>query len=92
MEPFVLVVRPEEVDAERRFRHAGEEFLFVLEGRCEYRVGEETFDLKPGDSLYFDATKPHAPLPKGGPAMLLAVFMPHAASRRMIRTKTKTHR
>ena len=89
MEPFVLVVRPEEVDPKRTFCHAGEEFLFVLIGRCDYRVGKETFDLETGDSLYFDATEPHAPLPKDGPVTLLAVFMPHAASRGTFRSKER---
>ena len=74
MEPFVLTVHPREVDPKKTFQHPGEEFIFVLNGRCDYRVDDKTFDLKTGDSLYFDARKPHAPHPKGGPVTFLAIF------------------
>ena len=39
--------------------HTGEELLFVLAGSLEYIVGSETYLLGPGDSLHFDATRPH---------------------------------
>ncbi len=84
MEPFVLTVHPKEVDPKKTFQHPGEEFIFVLNGRCDYRVGDETFDLKAGDSLYFDARKPHAPHPKGGPVTFLAIF---CAPPKTVRTK-----
>jgi transcriptional regulator with XRE-family HTH domain len=74
MEPFLLTVYPQKVDRKKRFEHPGEEFIFVLKGRTEYVVGDETFVLGPGDSLYFDATRPHAPLPKDGPVTFLAMF------------------
>lgn len=74
MEPFLLTVRPGEVDPAKRFEHPGEEFIHVLQGRTEYVVGDEKFVLGPGDSLYFDSTRPHAPLPLGGPVTFLAVF------------------
>ena len=74
MEPFLLTVHPKEFDPKKTFQHPGEEFIFVLEGRCTYRVGDDIFDLRAGDSLYFDARKPHAPHPKGGPVTFLAMF------------------
>jgi len=33
----------------------------MLEGKLEYRVGEETFVLTPGDSLTFRGEIPHGP-------------------------------
>jgi quercetin dioxygenase-like cupin family protein len=39
--------------------HEGEEFGFVLEGRLALRVGEESYELGPGDSYHFLATVPH---------------------------------
>ena len=39
--------------------HEGEEFGFVLEGRLTLTVGEENFELGPGDSYHFLATAPH---------------------------------
>ncbi|MBI3829049.1 MAG: helix-turn-helix transcriptional regulator [Planctomycetes bacterium] len=74
MEPFLLTIRPGEIDPKKTFQHPGEEFLFMLEGRMDYKVGGETFPMGPGDSLYFDSSKPHAPRPKGGPVKFIAVF------------------
>ena len=74
MEPFLITVRPEEADFNKTFRHPGEEFVFVLEGKMDYRVGDELFALGAGDSLYFDATRPHAPLPRDGAVSFLAIF------------------
>jgi mannose-6-phosphate isomerase-like protein (cupin superfamily) len=44
------------------FQHDGIEFLFFLEGRVEYRHGEKSFLMEPGDSLFFDADAPHGPV------------------------------
>jgi transcriptional regulator with XRE-family HTH domain len=74
MQPFLLTVHPDEFDPTRTFEHPGEEFIYILSGSCDYRVGDETFQLGPGDSLYFDATRPHAPQPKGEPVTFIAVF------------------
>jgi quercetin dioxygenase-like cupin family protein len=39
--------------------HSGEEFIYVLQGRMRYRVGDVTYTLGAGDSLYFDAEEDH---------------------------------
>jgi transcriptional regulator with XRE-family HTH domain len=43
----------------RVYRHAGEEFGYVLKGRIEFWVGDERFDLRTGDAIRFPATVPH---------------------------------
>lgn len=43
----------------RVYRHAGEEFGYVLKGRIEFWIGEERFDLRTGDAIRFPATVPH---------------------------------
>ncbi|MGB2831324.1 MAG: XRE family transcriptional regulator [Methylotenera sp.] len=43
------------------FEHPGTEFIHMLEGILEYRVGEETFVLNGGDSLTFQGEIPHRP-------------------------------
>lgn len=43
------------------FEHPGTEFIYMLEGKLEYRVGSETFVLDPGDALTFRGTIPHRP-------------------------------
>ena len=43
------------------FEHPGTEFLYMLEGKLEYRVGKDTFLLSSGDSLTFQGEIPHRP-------------------------------
>ena len=74
MEPFVITLEPGEAAAERRLTFPGEAFVYVLEGEVDYLVGDETFALRPGDGLYFNATRPHAAASRGGPAKLVRVF------------------
>lgn len=40
--------------------HSGVEFLYILQGRLGLRVGEQENELEGGDSVYFDASVPHA--------------------------------
>ena len=39
--------------------HPGIEFLYVLSGRLQLNVGEESHELAEGDAIYFDCTVPH---------------------------------
>jgi len=74
MEPFVVTLEPGQTSTERRLTYPGEEFVYVLEGEIDYTVGDETFTMKPGDGLYFNATRPHAAASRGGRARLVRVF------------------
>jgi transcriptional regulator with XRE-family HTH domain len=47
-------------DQRRLHEHSGVEFLYVLEGALGVQHGDEEFLLGQGDSMYFDATVPHA--------------------------------
>lgn len=40
--------------------HDGAEFVHVLEGSLTLRYANEDHIMKPGDSVYFDATEPHS--------------------------------
>ncbi len=59
-EPFLISLEDsgEQFNA---FEHAGTEFIHMLEGELEYRVGEELYLLTPGDSLTFRGEIPHKP-------------------------------
>lgn len=59
-EPFLITLEDsrEEFPA---FEHPGTEFIYMLEGKLEYRVGKETFVLSSGDSLTFQGDIPHRP-------------------------------
>ena len=44
-----------------RHQHDYEHEIYVLEGEMDYRHGEKTYALGPGDSLYFDPQTAHGP-------------------------------
>ena len=58
MEPFLVTLEPAETEEERS-AHDGQEFIFVLEGNMEVRLGGEIHILEPGDTIYYDSTIPH---------------------------------
>ena len=41
------------------YKHEGEEFVYVLEGRVEITVGDEVNVVKKGASLHFNSSVPH---------------------------------
>lgn len=57
MEPFIVTLVPTET--EKSSTHAGQEFLYVLEGEIKVQVGEHADFLKPGDAVYYDSNQPH---------------------------------
>ena len=71
MEP--LVVQLEEYPDQDVSIHEGEEFIFVLDGVVLVKIGEESFELEPGDSAYYLSTTPHLLSAKGGKATIVAV-------------------
>ena len=53
----------------------GNEFLYMISGRLNYRVGNDVIDLQPSDVLFFDSSEPHVPENPGPKkAVLLAVY------------------
>ncbi|HDI78519.1 MAG TPA: cupin domain-containing protein [Desulfobacteraceae bacterium] len=58
MEPFLITLKPSKAEEERS-SHDGQEFIFVLSGKMEVRLGDEVHVLEPGDSIYYDSTVPH---------------------------------
>ncbi|GFK92280.1 (S)-2-hydroxypropylphosphonic acid epoxidase [Fundidesulfovibrio magnetotacticus] len=60
MEPFLVTVPPREREELEFNHHAGEEFIYLLEGRLELLLGKDVVVMNPHDSLYFSSTIPHA--------------------------------
>lgn len=60
VEPY-LITLTEKSDTFETFQHSGIETIYMLEGELEYRHGNDTFHLKPGDTLFFDSDAPHGP-------------------------------
>jgi transcriptional regulator with XRE-family HTH domain len=57
MEPFIITLLPTET--EEFSTHAGQEFLYVLEGEVKVQVGNHVEFLKSGDAAYYDSNQPH---------------------------------
>jgi DNA-binding XRE family transcriptional regulator len=41
------------------FQHGGKEYAYLLSGRLGVKVGFDEYELGPGDSISFDAQRPH---------------------------------
>jgi len=57
MEPFIATLVP--TDTEEFSTHAGQEFLYVIEGEMKVQVGDRVEFLKAGDAVYYDSNQPH---------------------------------
>ena len=51
---------PIPADKLQRHDHPGVEFIYALQGTLSVHIGAEEHGLEPGDTMYFDATVPHA--------------------------------
>ena len=59
-EPY-LITLTNESEVFPLFQHPGVEFIYLLEGEVIYRHANQTYHLRPGDSLFFDSDAPHGP-------------------------------
>ena len=59
-EPFLITIDSPDATFPV-FEHPGTEFIYMLEGRMEYRHGQHTYPLAPGDALSFPGEVPHGP-------------------------------
>jgi transcriptional regulator with XRE-family HTH domain len=78
MSAFELTFPPQAKAAPPRLvTHPGEEVLFLLEGAIEFRIGDDTFVMNPGDCVHFDCEEPHMGRNIGRtPARLLMIVTP----------------
>jgi transcriptional regulator with XRE-family HTH domain len=60
VEPYMITLTAQS-DVFPTFQHSGLEMLYMLEGNVVYRHGDKTYDMHPGDTLFFDADVPHGP-------------------------------
>ena len=59
-EPF-LITMDDASEVFPTFEHPGTEFIHMLKGKIEYRHGQKTYVLEPGDSLTFRGDIAHGP-------------------------------
>ena len=60
IEFFEITVSPDQGEELVCYPHNGEEGGIVVQGELEVIIGNESYLLKQGDSIYFDSTHPHA--------------------------------
>ncbi len=59
MEPFIIDIQPSEEKNFKLSAHEGEEFIYVMEGEVEIEYGKEKYNLKVGDSIFYDSIVEH---------------------------------
>ncbi|MCP3875821.1 MAG: helix-turn-helix domain-containing protein [Desulfobacteraceae bacterium] len=69
-----LIVQLEKSEDKEVSVHNGEEFVFILEGVVNLTIGNDTYDLEPGDSAYYLSTTSHFITAKTEKATILAVL------------------
>ncbi|WP_407272918.1 helix-turn-helix domain-containing protein [Radiobacillus sp. PE A8.2] len=73
MQPYIFTARKGEISGQK-LSHAGEEFIYILEGEMTFQVGDKEYLLQVGDSLYFDSIENHELKPVSDEVRYLAVF------------------
>jgi transcriptional regulator with XRE-family HTH domain len=56
---YLVTLEPEKQHESVEFKHEGEEFVFVLDGKVRLNVGGEAFELKKGASHHFNSAIDH---------------------------------
>ncbi|MCQ2982316.1 MAG: XRE family transcriptional regulator [Treponemataceae bacterium] len=75
-DPFMVTVCPEDTQELHLNSHPGHEFNLMMEGSMKIVVDGKEMILEEGDSLYFDATRPHGMQALNGKcAKFLAIIM-----------------
>ncbi|MBE6709340.1 MAG: helix-turn-helix transcriptional regulator [Ruminococcaceae bacterium] len=73
-EPFRVRTSPS--DAPVFHVHEGQEMDYLLSGKLRFYIDDYSYELEPGDCVYFDARHPHAELAIGdGEAEFIAVVI-----------------
>ena len=74
MQPFLFVAKKGEV-IPHEVSHEGEEFIYVIKGQMKMQVGEVSYLLNNGDSLYFNSVQKHGIMPVSDEVMYLDIFV-----------------
>jgi len=85
MEPFIIDVFPDSDSGPDFSRHPGEEFHYVMSGILKITVADKTYELEPGDSIYFDSSLPHALCSLTDKATIIAMIYERDDMLRLIR-------
>ncbi len=56
---YLVALEPKKQHEMVAYKHEGEEFMYVLEGKVEVTVGEEAHELKKGQTIHFNSGVNH---------------------------------
>jgi mannose-6-phosphate isomerase-like protein (cupin superfamily) len=74
-EPFLVTVTPKSMNPTMH-SHEGQEFNYVVSGKMKFYIGDVSYELEKGDSVYFDSSIPHAERAMGDkPTKFVAVVI-----------------
>ena len=73
IEPLLVYLDPSK-KASGFIIHSGQEFNYVIEGKVKVTVNGREHILETGDSIYFDASIPHAQAAVDGPARFITII------------------
>ncbi|NLB89836.1 MAG: helix-turn-helix domain-containing protein [Clostridiales bacterium] len=76
MQPILITATQKKVKP-HLVTHPGEEYIFIFDGEMTFKVGEITYLMRKGDSLFFDATQEHGIRSVNGFVQYLDVFCGH---------------
>lgn len=74
MQPVLVYGRKGEVKP-HSVSHGGEEFIIVLEGEVQAHIGDRRFNLKQGESIYFQSAYQHGFVPLTDHAVYLDIIV-----------------
>lgn len=88
LEPFRIITQSKSGNFDDPITHPGQEFVHLISGNLEYKIGDETFTLNPGDSLLFEASQPHRWHNHGDTSAQMVIVIMSSEQRQMAR---RTH-
>ena len=74
MQPFLFVARKGEVK-KHSLTHEGEEFIYVISGVLKFKINQTEYEMKAGDSIYFNSLESHGILPVTEEVVYLDIFV-----------------
>jgi len=83
IEPFLVTVEAGAGSSKEPITHAGEEFVYCMEGAVAYRVNNQIYELAAGDSLLFEASQPHCFYNASGRSTILLLIFQTADGRQL---------
>jgi len=60
MQPLYFTLEPGASSGEKKYRHFGQEFVYILRGSMQISLADTSYVLEEGDCLYFDSSTPHS--------------------------------